>query len=213
MNEQGNDLPVPPNPPPILIADHPALDFLNSVGAPHGTEIEWLENGSALLSWMTAAGILAPLQATEISEAISAKDLDSTAEKARDLREWLRELLARQGDTEAWRLDTGQIETINSILQTGTHRFRLKMDISDGGLELAGRYEVETADDLLLPIAHAIADLLTETDRILVRQCAGPTCTFWFNDLTKNRKRRWCDMKICGNRAKSAAFRERKKEN
>lgn len=203
----------PTKPAPILIADHPALDFLNTVGAPYGSEIEWLESGPGLVSWMTVAGILSVSRATEISRRIPARELDAAADGARQLREWFRNLLTRHGNQLEWRLEDDQIETINRILMAGTHRFRLQFDPQgERRLELAGQYEIDTAEDLLLPIAHAIADLMTEMDRLLVRQCAGPNCTFWFNDLTKNRKRRWCDMKVCGNRAKSAAFRERRKE-
>ena len=34
-------------------------------------------------------------------------------------------------------------------------------------------------------------------------------CGWWFVDDTKNRSRRWCDMKICGNREKMRRFRKR----
>src|SRR5437867_266741 len=41
------------------------------------------------------------------------------------------------------------------------------------------------------------------------RACAADTCEWLFLDRTKNRTRRWCDMKICGNRAKARRFRAR----
>ncbi|MEL6323421.1 MAG: CGNR zinc finger domain-containing protein, partial [Pseudomonadota bacterium] len=39
----------------------------------------------------------------------------------------------------------------------------------------------------------------------------GPTCTLYFHDVSKNHKRRWCSMDICGNRAKAAAHRKARK--
>ncbi|MGE3889659.1 MAG: CGNR zinc finger domain-containing protein, partial [Vicinamibacterales bacterium] len=39
------------------------------------------------------------------------------------------------------------------------------------------------------------------------RACAAQDCRWWFVDETKNRSRRWCDMKICGNREKLRRFR------
>ena len=41
-----------PRPPAIFIADDPGLDFLNSIGTPAGTVIEWLANGEDLLAWL-----------------------------------------------------------------------------------------------------------------------------------------------------------------
>ena len=35
-------------PDPFLTADNPALDFLNSICAPWGEDIEWIENGDDL---------------------------------------------------------------------------------------------------------------------------------------------------------------------
>ena len=40
-----------------------------------------------------------------------------------------------------------------------------------------------------------------------VRRCADPNCTHVFLDSTKNGRRRWCDMRTCGNRAKAARHR------
>nr|WP_319384723.1 ABATE domain-containing protein [uncultured Roseibium sp.] len=203
----------PAGTPPILIADHPALDFLNSVGAPHGTEIEWIADGPALISWMTAAGVLSGAQAADVVARISADDLHEAAARARELREWFRALVIRQDGGPDWQLTAEELEGINSLMSAGTYRFRLLPDdTGSAGLRLAGGYEIRTAADLLVPIAQQISELLTKTDCRLTRNCAGPACTFWFTDVTKNRKRRWCDMKLCGNRAKTAAFRERKRK-
>jgi Protein of unknown function (DUF1470). len=39
-------------PAPFFIGDDLALDFLNSVAAPWGQEIEWLKNGGDLIAWL-----------------------------------------------------------------------------------------------------------------------------------------------------------------
>jgi predicted RNA-binding Zn ribbon-like protein len=41
-----------------------------------------------------------------------------------------------------------------------------------------------------------------------VRLCADASCAWLFLDTTRNRTRRWCDMKECGNRNKVRRFRE-----
>src|SRR5262249_25485517 len=52
-------------------------------------------------------------------------------------------------------------------------------------------------------IARSAAELLTSEDLTFVRECASYDCGWLFMDTTKNRSRRWCDMRTCGNRAKS----------
>ncbi|MCI0414163.1 ABATE domain-containing protein [bacterium] len=55
---------------------------------------------------------------------------------------------------------------------------------------------------VLWPIIRSGTELLTSTDRRLIRECGSQTCTWLFLDRSKNRTRLWCDMKTCGNRAK-----------
>lgn len=57
-------------------------------------------------------------------------------------------------------------------------------------------------DPILWPIVRSAAELLTSDQRSLIRECEGEECTWLFLDHSKNRTRRWCDMDICGNRAK-----------
>lgn len=57
-------------------------------------------------------------------------------------------------------------------------------------------------DPILWPIVRSAAELLTSDQRSLIRECEGEDCTWLFLDHSKNRTRRWCDMDICGNRAK-----------
>jgi predicted RNA-binding Zn ribbon-like protein len=71
---------------------------------------------------------------------------------------------------------------------------------------------LERVESLLVPVAQAVAVLLTEGDFSLVRQCEGSECVLWFYDHTKAHRRRWCSMALCGNRMKVAAFRARQRD-
>jgi predicted RNA-binding Zn ribbon-like protein len=64
-------------------------------------------------------------------------------------------------------------------------------------------------DCMLWPIARSAADLLTDGPLDSVRVCEGRGCGWMFLDTSRNRTRRWCDMKICGNRAKARRHQER----
>lgn len=66
-------------------------------------------------------------------------------------------------------------------------------------------------DSVLWPIARAAADLLISDDLARLRMCASEDCAWLFLDKTKNHRRRWCDMKTCGNRVKARRHYERVK--
>ena len=60
-------------------------------------------------------------------------------------------------------------------------------------------------------LAEEIVRLLVEKDLSLVRKCEGPSCVLYFYDTSKNHRRRWCSMELCGNRLKVAAHHRRQK--
>lgn len=66
-------------------------------------------------------------------------------------------------------------------------------------------------DSMLWPVCRSAAELLSGEEIAFVRQCASETCAGLFLDKTKNHRRRWCDMKVCGNRDKARRYYQRKK--
>ncbi|MBN1439415.1 MAG: CGNR zinc finger domain-containing protein [Anaerolineales bacterium] len=62
-----------------------------------------------------------------------------------------------------------------------------------------------TAEDPVLRVhceaLRSAADLLVSGKLDRIRKCAG--CGWLFYDRTRNGSRKWCTMKICGNRAKA----------
>jgi len=65
----------------------------------------------------------------------------------------------------------------------------------------------------LWPIARSAGELLASDRLQFVRACASKTCEWLFLDESKNHRRRWCDMRQCGNRAKVRSFYKRKMKN
>ncbi|MGD0722616.1 MAG: CGNR zinc finger domain-containing protein [Roseiarcus sp.] len=57
-------------------------------------------------------------------------------------------------------------------------------------------------ESVLGPIALSALATLTQGDLSRVKQCQGDRCGWLFFDTSKNRSRRWCEMEVCGNRAK-----------
>ena len=82
----------------VFIADAQGLDFLNSVRPSGDGQIDWLENGAALLSWLEQAA-LEPLESIQrLRGNSSVAELDAVAAQARELREWFGQFVrARMG--------------------------------------------------------------------------------------------------------------------
>ncbi len=58
----------------------------------------------------------------------------------------------------------------------------------------------------------ALAFLVVAGERERLRRCAAPDCLRAFVDLSRNRSRRYCDSRTCGNRLHVAAYRARRRE-
>ncbi|HDR3655891.1 TPA: CGNR zinc finger domain-containing protein [Bacillus cereus] len=68
----------------------------------------------------------------------------------------------------------------------------------------------EIEDILASLIAFDALTLIAEDKLIFLKRCSNPDCVLLFID--KSGKRKWCSMKICGNRKKVAKFQDRKFE-
>ena len=202
-------------PPAMFLAEAAALDFLNTFAIPVDVEVEWLGSGEDLLAWLEAAQLLDQAALDEVRALATPEQLDAVAAQARALREWLRGFVQRHRGKPLVRSAEGELEPLNGLLaldRTFTQIVaRAKADMRDGdsALKLVARRRWQSADDLLLPIAQAIAELVTTADFAEVKHCEGPTCVLHFLDTTRGGRRRWCSMAVCGNRAKQAAHRDR----
>lgn len=66
-------------------------------------------------------------------------------------------------------------------------------------------------DILVSVIAFDVLTLLQENKLTYLKRCSNSECVLLFIDISGRRK--WCSMKICGNRKKVARFQNRKVEN
>jgi predicted RNA-binding Zn ribbon-like protein len=65
---------------------------------------------------------------------------------------------------------------------------------------------------LLSSVARDAIDVLGGPRAARVKRCEGSRCYLLFTDTSRSGRRRWCSMDRCGNRAKVAAHRRRRKE-
>jgi predicted RNA-binding Zn ribbon-like protein len=66
------------------------------------------------------------------------------------------------------------------------------------------------ADRMAAHFAMGLAELVVAGESERFRSCASPACSAVFVDLSRNRCRRYCDSRTCGNRAHVAAYRARR---
>ena len=209
--------PAPDNrPAPMFIADHPGLDFLNSIGIPVDTVIEWIANGEDLLAWLMEAKLIDPAEVVFIRANSFPGELDEVAAQARALREWFRDFVRAHMGRPLTAKALNLLEPLNRVLErdegygaivprAGNHR----KPSSASGFEFLRLRRWSTPNAVLLPIAEALAHLVCSSDFSLVKACEGKICTLLFLDTTHGKARRWCSMTVCGNRAKQAAHRQR----
>ena len=67
----------------------------------------------------------------------------------------------------------------------------------------------EQLDSPLWPAVYCAANLLVSDAASRIRMCGGMDCGWIFVDDSRNGLRRWCDMAVCGTRAKSLRRREK----
>jgi predicted RNA-binding Zn ribbon-like protein len=203
-------------PPRMFIADDLGLDFLNSIGTPVDTVVEWIANGEDLLAWLIEANLIAPAQGAAIRANAFPGELDEVAAQARALREWFRAfVLAHMGRPLTGKA-LGLLAPLNRVLERDERYGAIvarsgqsKNQKAPLGLEYRALRRWSTPNALLLPIAEAMAHLVCAEDFSLVKGCEGKLCTLLFLDKTHGHGRRWCSMNMCGNRAKQSAHRQR----
>ena len=102
------------------------------------------------------------------------------------------------------------VRRLNAVLRNGLHYHQLRPE--DGG----SRFSVgQVGDDLAqarAAIAGSLAHYIADHDVARLRICANDACSWRFVDRSPTGRRRWCDMRTCGNRAKVARHRARARQ-
>ena len=205
-------------PPAMFIAGDPGLDFLNSIGTPADTVVEWLANGEDLLAWLEQAELVPAQAAATIRANCFPGELDAVAAQARALREWFRAFVLVHRGHSLGPDAVHELKPLNRMLERDdaygaivTRPVDATGQATASALEWRTLRRWRTPDSLLLPIAHAIANFVTSEDLSRVKACEKSPCTLFFLDRTRGQARRWCSMSLCGNRAKQALHRSRLK--
>jgi len=184
-----------------------SLDFVNTAsGRDFGILQEKLHDYDDLVTWAERVGVATVAEGRRLRAAArrSPEAAEAVLRRARELREAVFRIFARDG-THA-----GDLDLLADEAARGAAERRLAATAD--GYTYAWP-ESDRLEQLLWPVALAAAELLTsEEDRPRVKECAADNCNWLFLDMSRNRSRRWCDMKVCGNRAKARRFSARHRE-
>jgi predicted RNA-binding Zn ribbon-like protein len=196
--------------PFVFVGGRLWLDFVNTEDVARGRRIDALVDFDAYVDWLLGAAVLDAERAAGIRRRAIQQPTGASAAlvDARRVRDSLRALAERGEHSASIRATT--LAEINRVLgrSAGTRRVESRDDGS------YARSFVPVGDafaGLLMPIIESAADALILAELPRVHRCAGPRCPRVFHDATKNAARRWCDMATCGNRAKVARFRSRRR--
>ncbi len=188
-----------------LVGGHAALDFVNTLdwrfreGAPE----ELLASYGDLIAFAEQSELLSARQAKALRRGADGKTAERVLEDARALREALAEILYAQVDEK--KPAPTALKTVEEWLKAV--RDRQTLQHAQGRMAWALPERSEDAELPVWLLAQNAEELLTSGAMDKVRACAKPDCRWLFLDTSKNHTRRWCDMKLCGNRMKARRFK------
>ena len=182
------------------------LDFAPTCGDRPSCSDEQLATPEDLLTWGVEAGLV-PHDETGRFRAADAGD--RAFDKALALREAIYSVCSALAKGAVPR--RRDLAVINSTLHEALPN--LELGVRGDGCCWRWSEAASVTDRIIWPVARSAADLLTDDTVELLRECAGDGCSWLFLDQSRNRRRKWCSMSSCGNRAKARRHYARIKSN
>ena len=179
------------------------LDLANTVDErASGQPIELLERYQDLLDWGAQTGALTRAEAATLAAEASRRPVAATAAlgRARRLREAIFSLCRAAARRRT--IPRSILSALNRAIASSlanrriVQRGRRLMLVWRGG-------DPPALDRVLWAAAASAAELFTSPDLARVKICPGTGCAWLFLDRSRSGTRRWCDMSVCGNRAKA----------
>jgi predicted RNA-binding Zn ribbon-like protein len=204
-----------------LSGGHPALDLVNSLDNRFRADgpNENLVHYSDLLRFLGEIGLLDPERIRTLNNGASAKHhADLVLSAVKELREATAAVFyaAMEERTPA----PEDVQTLERHFHEAARHRELHWKAAgespsaeDAPANMVWRWTRHAETDPNLPLwllAQSVSDILLSPDAAKVRTCAVDTCRWLFLDTSKNHTRRWCNMKVCGNRMKARRFQARR---
>ncbi len=175
----------------LFIANRFCLDFINTIVAIDGQETDLLTDSASVSRWLESQGL-------SLAQALNNNDLEQLRELRLLIRHWVLRPPQNERDTN------NRVNALNPYLRQ--HQPAKRLCVDSDGFHLDTIDQKLNAQELMRKIADDFANLLVKETLSRVKQCSGERCILVFLDTSKSKRRRWCSMESCGNRAKASAF-------
>jgi predicted RNA-binding Zn ribbon-like protein len=193
-----------------LVGCELALDFTNtSSGRGFLSHREHLRDFDTIMQWVEHARVMAPSDCTYVRTTVAKRPKLGRAVFEQVLK--IRELIWTIGTALAEQRPVSE-KLRASLTAAHAESFRVaEMKMRDGAYIWTWDPRRDVQGAILGPITLSALTLLMEKELSRTKRCAGMECGWLFFDTTKNSRRRWCEMRVCGNRAKVRAARAKQK--
>ena len=183
------------------------LDFVNTLDlwpVPH----DHLDSAESALDWLVEHDLLhrearAHLLATFATSPAAGTEILGKLRRVRQAMRGVLEAAAVQRAPEA-----ADLEEMNRALRT---HYIYELVPAPDGVSLDHRHQGDPVDGAMARLAESIARELIQGDNSRLRVCENTQCRWVFKDTSRTGKRKWCSMRSCGNRAKVARHRARRR--
>jgi predicted RNA-binding Zn ribbon-like protein len=188
-----------------LIGGHPVLDLVNTLDwrfRESGPE-ELISDYNDLIRFIVQSGFVSTARARKLVRSVPDKKAEEIVRTVHELREAAANLLYAAVDKT--KPQASALERLEDFFKEAGRHLELRWT----GLKL----ERELPQPSALPelplwlLSLRASEFMTSDQMHLLRACGSPECRWLFVDTSKNHTRRWCDMKICGNRMKARRFK------
>ena len=187
-----------------LIGGHPAPDLVNTLDwrfRDTGSE-ELISNYADVVRFIEQSGMIGAGDARRLLRSAPENRAERIVTATRELREALAEILyARVSGTSP------RVSSVRK-LEACFNDARAQQQLHWRGDRLM--WELPQPVSLAVPfwvLSLSAGQFVTSDQMQLLRECGNDECRWLFLDTSKNHTRRWCDMKICGNRMKARRFK------
>jgi len=185
------------------------IRFANTLERSRGEPVEHLPDADALLEWLRDAGLISNRARAAESGRLrrNPREAARRMQRFRRLRDVLHAVAADIGEQGG--PSPGHLGELNHILRHGLHYHQLRHE--PGGTRYTVAQVGDRLDQARAGIAGSFAEFLAAGHADRLRVCANEACRYLFVDHSPTGRRRWCDMRTCGNQAKAARHRARMK--
>jgi predicted RNA-binding Zn ribbon-like protein len=204
MPSTPNAQPEPPQEDDLFVG------FVNTLELERGEPVDHLGSVDELLDWLHRESLLSS-RARAAESGRLRRDVDEARRRLQRFHR-LRDVLrgAVRDLVEGGDVSAAHLGELNHILRHGLHYHQLRHE--RGGTRFAVSQVGDRLDQARATIAGSFAHYLAASGADRLRICANDGCAYLFIDRSPAGRRRWCDMRTCGNQAKVARHRARARE-